>query len=123
MSGERTDALRQDALLVARAAAGDQASWDQLVDRYAQFVWDTATRYRLDASLAADVCVVTWLRCADHLDEIFAGGNLREWLTASVAREAGDVLLASSPAPAGVSGTLVAHVVQRPMAETSDRTA
>jgi DNA-directed RNA polymerase specialized sigma24 family protein len=121
MTAERIDAVQQDAYLVAAAAAGDQASWDELVNRYAQFVWDAARRCNLDPALAADVCVVTWLRCADHLDDLLSGCDLRQWLTSSVAREAGDVLLASSPAPGGVSGTVLEHVVERRRDTSSER--
>jgi len=121
MTAERIDAVRQDADLVAAAAAGDQASWDELVNRYVQFVWDAARRCHLGPALAADVCVVTWLRCADHLDDLLPACDLREWLTTSVAREAAGLLLASSPAPAGVSGTVLQRVIERRMDTGSER--
>ena len=111
----RTDPieLRSDGSLVAAAAGGDQAAWDELVDRYAQFVWDLARGCGLEPAVAAEVSVVTWYRCADHLEDLMAGLDLVEWLTKTVTREAGDVLLATAPAPAAVSGTILDDLVQR----------
>ncbi len=113
MRTDRISDMRHDEVLLAAAAAGDQDAWDQLVDRYAQLVWDVARGYSLDSVLAGDVCTVTWLRCADHLDDLARGADLVGWLAATAAREADNVPLAASPASAAVCGTILDHLVQR----------
>jgi DNA-directed RNA polymerase specialized sigma24 family protein len=104
-----------DAVLVAAAAGGDAGAWRELVDRYAQLVWDVVRARGLGEAIAADVCVLTWLRCADHLDELADGSDLGGWLTTVARREASDVLqrrAASAAAPTdavqGVSGPTLA---------------
>jgi hypothetical protein len=76
-----------DRALVAAAAGGDPAAWDALVDRYVQSVWTTAIGRGLDPSRAAQVSAVTWLRCADHLDELTDAGNVGDWLLATASRQ------------------------------------
>jgi DNA-directed RNA polymerase specialized sigma24 family protein len=46
---------------VARASLGEQAAWDQLVERYGAMVWAVARRHGLGLEDAADVSQVTWL--------------------------------------------------------------
>lgn len=45
--------------LVVRAAGGDQAAWDLLVERYTGLVWSVARGHRLDPEDAADVVQTT----------------------------------------------------------------
>jgi len=97
--------MRHDTVLVADAAAGDENAWEELVSRHAQLVWDVVRSYGLGASAAADACIVTWLRCADHLDDLVRGGSIVDWLSCAAAREAGEVLLCEWRAPSRVAGT------------------
>lgn len=53
--------------LVARANLGDQAAWDQPVDRYGGIVWAVARAQGLGPDDAADVSHVTWLLLTQHL--------------------------------------------------------
>ena len=78
---------QEDGQLVAAAVAGTSIAWDELVLRYAQLVWDVARSGSLDTVSAADVCVLTWARCADHLDEL-ASTSVRDWLVAAARAEA-----------------------------------
>jgi DNA-directed RNA polymerase specialized sigma24 family protein len=87
--------------LLARARAGDQAAWDELVERYGQLVWGTIRTHGLVAADAADASQVTWLLLGQHLDELDSG-RLGRWLAATATREASKVrLLRAAEARAG----------------------
>jgi DNA-directed RNA polymerase specialized sigma24 family protein len=79
--------LACDADVVA-AAAGDRRAWDRLVDRHAEQVWATVRGRGLDGPVAARVCQLTWLRLADHLDELATHDDVRVWVGAVADREA-----------------------------------
>ncbi|MDQ1626795.1 MAG: hypothetical protein QOI54_539 [Actinomycetota bacterium] len=75
------------ALLVKRAAAGDQGAWDVLVDRYTNLLWSVARGYRLERSDAADVVQVAWLRLVEHLPSLREPERVGSWLATTVRRE------------------------------------
>jgi DNA-directed RNA polymerase specialized sigma24 family protein len=52
---------------VARASAGDQGAWDQLVARYGGLVWAVARAHGLRHADASEVSQVTWLLLTQHL--------------------------------------------------------
>src|SRR6059058_4121041 len=66
--------------LVRGAAAGDQAAWEEIVDRFAGLVWATARAHRLSRDDAADVAQTTWLRLVENLDRIQHPERLGAWL-------------------------------------------
>jgi RNA polymerase sigma factor (sigma-70 family) len=70
-----------------RAAAGEQASWDRLVDRYGALVWSVARSYRLTPEDAADVSQTTWLRLVEHLGRLREPERLSAWLVTTAKRE------------------------------------
>jgi RNA polymerase sigma factor (sigma-70 family) len=72
---------------VARARAGDQLAWRELVDRFARLVWSVARSHRLDHADAADVCQTTWLRLAEHLHSLRDPSRLPGWLATTARRE------------------------------------
>lgn len=74
--------------LVARASHGDQAAWDQLVERYAGMVWAIARAHGLGRDDAADVSQVTWLLLTQHLGLLREPEELGGWLHATATREA-----------------------------------
>jgi RNA polymerase sigma factor (sigma-70 family) len=74
--------------LLAAAAAGDQRSWEVLVDRYADLVWAVARSFRLGRADAADVSQATWLRLVEHLRDINDSSRLGAWLATTARREA-----------------------------------
>jgi DNA-directed RNA polymerase specialized sigma24 family protein len=74
--------------LVARASHGDQAAWDQLVERYAGMVWAIARADGLGRDDAADVSQVTWLLLTQHLGLLREPEELGGWLHATATREA-----------------------------------
>ena len=72
---------------LARAAQGEQAAWDRLVDRYGGLVWSVARSYRLTADDAADVSQTTWLRLVEHLGRLREPERLSAWLVTTAKRE------------------------------------
>lgn len=74
--------------LVPAAAAGDQAAWNELVERFQALVWATARSFRLSRADAADVAQTTWLRLVENLDRIREPERLAGWLATTARREA-----------------------------------
>jgi len=83
-----TDDAGVIAPLVARAAAGEQAAFNELVDRFAPLVWRIARSYRLSTADAGDVSQTTWLRLVEALDRIREPERLGAWLITTAKREA-----------------------------------
>lgn len=75
------------AALVRAARTGDQAAWNQLVDRYNRFVWSIARSFRLSTADSADAVQMTWLRLVENLDKITDPDRLASWLGTTVRRE------------------------------------
>jgi RNA polymerase sigma factor (sigma-70 family) len=82
------------ALLVKRAASGDQAAWDALVERYTRLLWSVARGYRLDRADAADVVQLAWLRLVEHLTTLRDPERVGAWLATTVRRECLQLLAA-----------------------------
>ena len=60
-----------DAELVARCLANEQGAWEELVDRYARYVYAIAARvYRLDPTDADDVFQEVFARVFERLDTL-----------------------------------------------------
>jgi DNA-directed RNA polymerase specialized sigma24 family protein len=81
-------ALAATAELVGRAHIGEQAAWDQLVERYGAMVWTVARGHGLGLEDAAAVSQVTWLLLAQHLGLLRQPERLGVWLLATATREA-----------------------------------
>jgi RNA polymerase sigma factor (sigma-70 family) len=80
-----SDALRStpptDDHLVVRCRAGEQAAWNELVERYSRYVYAITTRvYRLAEADAEDVFQEVFARAHQHLDQLRDGAALRPWL-------------------------------------------
>lgn len=76
------------AALVAAAAAGEQAAWDALVDRFTGLVWAVVRSYRLQSSDASDVFQTTWLRAVERLAALREPERIGGWLATTARREA-----------------------------------
>jgi hypothetical protein len=74
--------------LVARASAGDQGAWDQLVERYGGLVWAVARAHGLGGNDASEVSQVTWLLLTQHLGSLRQPERLGSWLLRTATREA-----------------------------------
>jgi RNA polymerase sigma factor (sigma-70 family) len=73
--------------LVGAAAGGDEAAWEEIVDRFGRLVWATARGCRLSRADAADVAQTTWLRLVENLDRIRDPERLGAWLATTARRE------------------------------------
>jgi DNA-directed RNA polymerase specialized sigma24 family protein len=74
--------------LVARASAGEQGAWEQLVERYGGLVWAVARAHGLGGDDASEVSQVTWLLLTQHLGSLQQPERLGSWLLGTARREA-----------------------------------
>jgi RNA polymerase sigma factor (sigma-70 family) len=84
---EREDAKFDAALMVQRAAQGDQRAWERLVNQYARLVWAMTRDFKLSESDAADVSQATWLRLLEHIDRLDHPDRVGSWLAATARNE------------------------------------
>ena len=73
---------------VTAAGRGDQRAWDALVDRHSQAVWDTVRALGFDGPDSADICVLAWLRLADHGVGVLDDAHVRARVCDLAEREA-----------------------------------
>jgi RNA polymerase sigma factor (sigma-70 family) len=83
-AGHRCDEV---ARLTRLAAAGDQAAWNELINRYSRLLWAIAAQHRLSPADAADVFQTTWLRLVEHVDRISDPERIGAWLATTARRE------------------------------------
>ncbi|MBB5960178.1 RNA polymerase sigma factor (sigma-70 family) [Saccharothrix tamanrassetensis] len=76
-----------NAELLAAAARGDQAAWNELVARYGALLWSVARGFRLSTADCADVVQNTWLRLVENLDRVTEPERLAGWLATTARRE------------------------------------
>ncbi|HYB29002.1 MAG TPA: sigma-70 family RNA polymerase sigma factor [Solirubrobacteraceae bacterium] len=76
------------------AAAGDQISWDALVEQFTGLIWAVVRAYRLRDTDAADVVQETWLRLVESLDKLRDPARVGGWLATTARRECVRVLKA-----------------------------
>jgi RNA polymerase sigma factor (sigma-70 family) len=88
-------ATLSDAALVSRCRDGDAHAWDELVDRFARYVYAITTQaYRLSAHDAEDVFQDVFARVYIHLHELREDDAIRPWLAQMTRRLAVDKLRA-----------------------------
>jgi len=75
------------ARLVQSASAGDERSWDALVDEFGAMIWAVARVHRLCDADAADVAQATWLSLLEHVDDLKEPARLGAWLATTARRE------------------------------------
>lgn len=73
--------------LVRAAAAGDEAAWSALVDRFSGLVWAIARNHRLVAADADEVFQTTWLRLVEHVDRLQDPAKVGGWLATTARHE------------------------------------
>jgi RNA polymerase sigma factor (sigma-70 family) len=73
--------------IVMAAARGDEASWQQLVERYSGLLWAVTRAHQLSGTDAADVVQTTWLRLIEHLPSIKNPDGIGAWLATTARRE------------------------------------
>jgi RNA polymerase sigma factor (sigma-70 family) len=73
--------------LVARASAGDQSAWNEIVERYAPLVWSICVRYQLERPDIDDVGQSVWLMLVEHIGRLREPAALPGWLATTTQRE------------------------------------
>ncbi|MEO3973657.1 sigma-70 family RNA polymerase sigma factor [Streptomyces sp. CAU 1734] len=73
--------------LVDKCLAGDQESWNCIVDRYTPLIWAIARGHRLSAADCEDVSQTTWMRVIQHLGKLRDPQKLAHWISVSARRE------------------------------------
>lgn len=73
--------------LVDSCLAGDQESWNRIVDRYTPLIWAIARGHRLSAADCEDVSQTTWMRVIQHLGKLREPEKLAHWISVSARRE------------------------------------
>ena len=73
-------------VLVHRAAEGDAAAWNAIVDEYSGLLWSVVRGFRLNQAQAADAVQTTWLRLVEHVADLREPGHLAGWLKTTAHR-------------------------------------
>lgn len=71
---------RSDAQLVKACRNGDEAAWNELVDRYQRLIYAIPRRAGLTEEQAADVFQEVFLTLFEKLDEIREPDRIRSWM-------------------------------------------
>jgi RNA polymerase sigma-70 factor (ECF subfamily) len=85
---EALAAVKSDEVLVSRAAAGDEAAFEELVRRHQERVYRLACRLTGDDADAADVLQETFLQVFRHLGEYRGDALFTTWLFRVVTNQA-----------------------------------
>ena len=81
MSGIVSAPAPDDAEVVRRCLAGEQAAWSELVERYSRYVYAICLQaYRLPEHDAEDVFQETFARVYEHLGRLKEPSALRPWI-------------------------------------------
>ncbi|AGZ41757.1 RNA polymerase sigma factor [Actinoplanes friuliensis] len=83
-----TEPSDEVAQLVSKAVGGDQAAWNEIVERFGRRVWATCRAYRLSQADAADVFQQTWLRVLENLGSLRDPARLGAWIATTCRNEA-----------------------------------
>jgi RNA polymerase sigma factor (sigma-70 family) len=74
-------AAATDAEIVSRCRAGEEAAWNELVERFSRYVYAIAVQgYRLSESDAEDVFQEVFARTYERLDRLRDDAAVRPWL-------------------------------------------
>ena len=75
------EAATTDAQLVSRCRAGDEAAWNELVERFSRYVYAIAVQaFRLAPHDAEDVFQDVFARVFEHLDRLRNDEAIRPWI-------------------------------------------
>ena len=73
--------------LVDRVGGGDQAAWDELIERYAPLVWSICARYQLDRHDVDDIGQSVWLLLVENIRNLREPAALPGWLATTTKHE------------------------------------
>jgi len=73
--------IATDAQLVSRCRSGDQAAWNELVERFSRYVFAISVQaFRLPPEDAEDVFQEVFARVYQHLDRLRSDDSIRPWI-------------------------------------------
>lgn len=75
-----SEVAKADAALVKRCQKGDQAAWDDLVDRYQRLIYAVPRRAGLSEEQAADVFQEVFVTLVEKIGEIREPEKIRSWM-------------------------------------------
>jgi len=98
--------IATDAQLVARCRAGEDAAWNELVERFSRYVYAICVQaFRLSPDDAEDVFQEVFARVYEHLDRLRNDEAIRPWIAQLTRRLCIDKLRASGrEAPIDLDG-------------------
>jgi RNA polymerase sigma factor (sigma-70 family) len=98
--------IATDAQLVARCRAGEEAAWNELVERFSRYVYAICVQaFRLSPHDAEDVFQEVFARVYEHLDRLRNDDAVRPWIAQLTRRLCIDKLRASGrEAPIDLDG-------------------
>jgi RNA polymerase sigma factor (sigma-70 family) len=103
-----------DEQLVARCRAGDEAAWNELVERFSRFVYAICIRgFRLPESDAEDVFQDVFAKTFEQLHRLRDDGAIRPWIAQLTRRTCIDRLRADRE-------TAVAEIEESSTSETAE---
>jgi RNA polymerase sigma factor (sigma-70 family) len=75
------EAVTTDAQIVSRCRAGDEAAWNELVERFSRYVYAIAVQaFRLGPQDAEDVFQDVFARVYEHLGRLRSDEAIRPWI-------------------------------------------
>jgi len=81
--------------LVLRVRDGDQAAWDELIERYSPLVWSICVRYQLARHDIDDVGQSVWLLLVEQIGRLREPAALPGWLATTTRHECLRILRAA----------------------------
>jgi RNA polymerase sigma factor (sigma-70 family) len=73
--------IATDAQLVSRCRSGDEAAWNELVERFSRYVFAICVQaFRLPQEDAEDVFQEVFARVYQHLDRLRSDDSIRPWI-------------------------------------------
>src|SRR2546421_988743 len=110
-----------DAELVARCRQGDQAAWNELVERFSRYVYAIAVQgFRLSSHDAEDVFQEVFARVYQHLDRLRNDDAIRPWIAQLTRRLCIDRIRSASREGPADSDTLEAADVDESLAQLDE---
>lgn len=91
--------LRSITDLLRQAGDGDQAAWEEIVQRYRTLIVAKVRSFQLQDADAHDAVQMTWLRLAENYHQIQSPEHLGGWLATAAIRECLRILRHATPRP------------------------
>src|SRR4051794_31024321 len=73
-------------VLIHRAAEGDAAAWNAIVEEYAGLLWSVVRGFRFNEAQGADAVQTTWLRLVEHVADLREPEHVAGWLKTTAHR-------------------------------------